>query len=455
MEEQNEDMNVQIEDISSVKKVLTIEIPEKIVTRELNSAYKEMNKNARVKGFRKGKVPRSVLERMYGKEINDNIRSQLVSEAYEKAMIDSKLNTIGEPDLDIPELKKGSAYTFKVTLDVKPQIETIDFKGLKLTRNKYIISDDMILNQLHTHQKTMATTEPILEDRPVQIGDNAVIEYEGYKDSKPFELLPKTSAVRMELGKNELFPDFDENILGMSKDQERTFDYAFSENYPNETLAGQSIQMKVTLKEIRKKIYPEINDEFAKKLGNYQSIDELKTAIKNNMQRLYDNESEKELHELVFKQLNEKVSFDVPETWIKYELEAIKLEIEQALAYQNASMEQAGFTEESISTQYRGLAEIQARRHLLLNHLIEQEKLNTTDEEVNAEFEKIAQTTGRSVEDTKEFYTKEENRQNLEMLKYTILEKKSLQMVLDANNIETVELKADEISNEQKNDDPQ
>jgi trigger factor len=440
MEIQNEDMNVQIKDLSSVKKLMTIEVSEKIVNRELDEAYRDMKKNANVKGFRKGKVPRSVLERLYGKEINENIRSQLVNESLQKAMVDSKLNTIGEPQIDIPDLKKDSSFTYTITVDVKPEIGTIDFKGLKLSKHEYIISDEMIDHQIKTHQKTMATTEPILEDRPLQLKDFAVIEYEGFKDGKSYELIPKTSAVRMELGKNELFPNFDEKLLGMSKDEERTFDYTFPENYSNVSLSSQVIQMKVILKEIRKKVYPEINDEFAKNLGNYQTLDELKKDVRENLKRLYDQEAEKELHESVFKQINEKAPFEVPDTWISYELEGIKNEIEQTFAQQNLEMKDTGFTDEFISKQYGDLAEIQARRHLILTHLIDQEKLTTTDDEVEAEFEKISQATQRSLEDVKGFYLKEENQQNLGLLKYTILERKALQMILDSNTIETVEL---------------
>ncbi|MBF0450670.1 MAG: trigger factor [Candidatus Magnetomorum sp.] len=453
MEEQNEEMHVQIEDVSGIKKVLTIEIPEKIVTRELNSAYREMKQTARVKGFRPGKVPRSVLERMFGKDVNENVRSQLVTEAFQKALVDSKLNTIGEPNLDIPDLEKGSAFTFKISVDVRPEIGNVDFKGLNLVKNKYVVSDEMLDQQIQIHQKTMATSEPILDNRPIQLDDIAIIEYEGFKEGKLFELLPKTSAVRVEIGKNELFPNFDENLLGMNKDQERTFDFTFPENYSNDTLAGQPVQMKVILKDIRKKVYPEINDDFAKKMGNYQTLDDLKKAIRDNFERLYDDRAEKELQESVYTQLLERTSFNVPETWIKYELENITLEIKQSLAYQNISMEQAGMNDEIIHQQYRDLAEIQGRRHLLLNHLIEQEKLVATDEEVDAEFEKMAQATGKTIEDAKTFYTNEENVQHFEILKHSILEKKAMQMVLDANSIETVELQADSQSDTNQKDD--
>ncbi|KPA15124.1 Trigger factor [Candidatus Magnetomorum sp. HK-1] len=442
MEEQ---MQFQIEDVSGVKKILKIEIPEKVVTRELNSAYRELKQSVNVKGFRKGKVPRSVMERMFGKDVHENVRSELVREAFKKALVDSKLNTIGDPDLDIPDLKKGSSFEFTVTVDVKPDIGNVDFKGLTLSKNNYVISDDMVDKQIETHRQTMATTEPILENRSIQLNDVAVIDYEGFKDGVPFELLPKTTAVRMELGKNELFPNFDENLLGMNKDQERSFDYSFPENFPSEGFAGQNIQMKVVLTDIRKKVYPELNDEFAKKMGNFQSMDELKKAVNENYKSLYANQAEKDLQELVFTQLLERVSFDVPEVWIKYELEGIMQEIEQSLANQNMSMEQVGFTPEKINEQYRDLAITQARRHLLLNHLIEQEKLVAKDEEVDAEFEKMSAVTGKPIDEIKAFYNNEENRKNLDMLKYTMLEKKALQMVLDANTIEEVELQADSI----------
>ncbi|ETR73503.1 MAG: Trigger factor [Candidatus Magnetoglobus multicellularis str. Araruama] len=447
MEEQNDDQaQVSIEDLSGAKKVLTIEIPEKVVKREYDKAYRELKKNARVKGFRPGKVPRSVLERMYGKEVNENMKQQMVGEAFEKAMLDHKLDVIGEPQLDAPEIKKGEPFTFKLTVDVKQKVENIDFKGLDLKRNKYIISDQMVDKQLEQHRQNMPETEPINEDRPLQLNDIAVIEYEGFKEGKPFEMLPKTTAVRMEIGKNELFPNFDENLLGMNQSQERSFEFSFPELYSNESLGGQKVEMKVLLKEIRKKVLPEINDDFAKKLGGYQSVDELRQAIQQNFEQLYNQQAEKELQEMIFTQLLERASFDVPEAWVEQELVSIKQEIQQSLASQNVDMEKVGFTDENIVKQYRTTAENQARRRLLLNYLIDQEKMVATDNDVEAEFERIASSTGKAVDTVKDYYQQEEHRQNLDTLKYTILERKAMQMIQDANTIETVSLEADTVS---------
>jgi len=297
----------------------------------------------------------------------------------------------------------------------------------------------------------MTTTEPVIEERPLQLNDVAVIEYEGIKDGKPFELIPKTSAVRVTIGKNELFPNFDENLLGMNKSQERQFEFSFPENYENEALAGNKIEMKVLLKDIRKIVYPEINDEFAKKMGQYQSLDELKQAIRQNLENLYADQAEKELQEMIYSQLLERTSFDVPDTWIKHELMTIKNEIVQSFAAQNIDMEQMGFTEEKIDAQYHDLAEKQARRHMLLNYLIDQEKLVATDAEVDAEFERIEKVTGKPSQEIKDFYYQDDNRNALETLKYSILERKALNMVLDANTIETVTLEADAVSDTQDN----
>ena len=447
MEEQNEEQaQVHVEDVSGAKKVIHIEIPEKVVTRELDSAYRELKKNARVKGFRPGKVPRSVMERMFGKEVKENIRSRLVGETFEKAMLDYKLEVIGEPQMDFSDLKRGESYKFSITVDVKQKIENIDFKGLKLSKNEYLISDQMIDLQLKKYSETMTTTEPIIEDRPLQLDDIAVIEYEGLKDGKPFEMIPKTSAVRVVIGKNELYPNFDENLLGMNKSQERQFDFSLPDDYPNADLAGQKFEMKVVLKDIRKIVYPEINDEFAKKMGEYQNLDELKQAIRANLAELYAEQAEKELQEMIYTQLLERVQFDVPDTWIKHELMTIKNDIYKSLASQNIDMEKTGFTEEQIDNNYRNLAEQQARRHLLLNYLIDQEKLVATDAEVDAEFERIAGVTGKSIEEIKTFYQHEDSRNALENLKYSILERTAFQMILDANTIKTVVLEADAVS---------
>jgi len=444
MEEQNEEQaQIQIEDLSGAKKVITFEIPAKVVTRELDNAFRELKKTARVKGFRPGKIPRSVLEKMFGKNVRDNIKKELIGEAFEKAMLDHKLEVIGEPSGDFPEqLISGEPYKFKMTVDIKPKVENIDFKGLKLTKNNYTISDDMVDHQLKIHQQTMPSTEPIMEDRSIQKDDIAVIEYEGLKNGAPLEILPRTSAVRLEIGKNELFPNFDDHLVGMNKNQERQFEFTFPADYTNTDLANQTIEMKVLLKDIRKKVYPELNDDFAKKLGNYSTMDEVKAEIRSNLETLYENQSEQELQEEIFVRLLERTTFDVPDTWINHELGSIKLELQQSMAAQNIDMEKTGFTDEMIRKQYYNTAVAQARRHLLLNYLIEQEKLVATDAEIEAEFERMSTMTGKAIQTIKDHYAQEENQQELDKLKYLLLERNAMKMVIDANKVENVTLEA-------------
>jgi len=432
-------MQIQVKDISNVKKQIDVEIPTETIKEEFDKGFRELNKTSKVKGFRPGKVPRSVLNRMFGKSVAENIRSKLVSDAYEKAMNDHDLKIIGEPQLNIPELKENEAYIFNIVVEVNPTIDFVDFKNLELTKPFYKIGEKEITYHLSLHQKQLATSESIEEDRSAQTGDIVVIDYEGFNKGQPFEETPKIEGFSIELGKMNLFPEFDTAIEGMKKSESKEITVHFPEHYRNQKLANMDISFQVVVIDIRKQILPEINDEFAQKLGRFNTLDELKQTIQKSLQNEYDRRADQEVKEQVFSKLLEKIDFEVPEAWHKYQLNNLMNEARQALNIRNMTLEDAGYTEESLAEEYKDLAEKQAKRQLLLLKIIEQENLILEQEEVDAEYEKIAQAGGQPVESIKKFYDQKENENHLESLRLSLLERKAMQMMLDANTINEVE----------------
>ena len=179
-------MQVTVEDLSSVKKVLHIEIPEDKVVSELDASYKNLKKTAKVKGFRPGKTPRSVLERMYKKDVLADVSSRLIQDSFLDALKETELNIVGNPKLDPPGLEEKGPYKYDATIEVRPEIEDIDFKGLALKKTLYKISDEEINAQLKMLQKSLAQQKTVEEDRPIKEDDFALIDYEGFKDGKPY-----------------------------------------------------------------------------------------------------------------------------------------------------------------------------------------------------------------------------------------------------------------------------
>ena len=429
-------MKVTVEDQSSVKKVMHIEVPQEDVVREVDNAYRELKKNAKVKGFRPGKAPRSVLERMYKKDVQADVASKLIQESFVEALKESELNIIGSPKVDPPELDSKGPYIYDATVEVKPEIADIDFKGLALQKTVREIAEADIEMQLKMFQKNMAKKIKVEEVRPLQEGDFAVVDYEGFRNGKPFAETGKTENFTLKVGDGHIIKEFDDQLLGMQVDEEREVTIKFPEDYFNAKLASLDVDFKVKLNEIREEELPAIDDELAKGMGHFQSLEDLKNVIKDNLQQGYAKRTEQELNEQIFQALIDRTEFELPDAMVEYELEGILNEAERSFSYSGKSMEDLGVTKEGLAEKYRGTAEKQVRRHLILGKIIDQEKLELTEEELDDGFQMLSENYNQPKQDLREYY--EGNAEQLELFKHTLLEKKAIKLIIDTSTIEEV-----------------
>ncbi len=435
-------MQVTVEDVSSVKKILHIEVPEKIVIRELDNAYKNLKKNAKVKGFRPGKAPRSVLERLYKKDVHGDVSSKLLQDSFVEALKETELNIIGNPKIEPPKLEEKGPYKYDATVEVKPEIDDIDFKGLTLKKALYQVTDEEMEAQLKLLQKNLTQQIPITEDRPVQENDSVLIDYEGFKDGMPFPETQKTKNFTMKIGAGAISKTLDEKLIGMKPGENREITVNFPEDHFNDKLANHEITFHVTLHEIREEILPEIDDEFAKKLGQYETLDVLKNAITNNLNEGYQKRVEQELNEQIYNDLIEKTEFELPDSMVDYELNNIIDEIEKTLTYYNKTMEEQGLTKEMLVEEHRETAEKKVRRHLILGKIIDQENIELSDQELEDGFAEMAQVVNQPVEAIKNYY--QQNEDNLDFFKHTLLEKKAIKLIIESSNIEEVKPELEE-----------
>jgi len=430
-------MQVTVEEKSSVKKILHIEVPESEVANQLDAAYKQLKKTAKVKGFRPGKTPRSVLERMFKKDVHMDVTSRLIQDSLIEAIKEEDLSMIGRPEIDPPELDAKSPYKFDAAIEIKPEIDDVDYKGLKLKKTMYEAGDKEVNSQIEMFRKNLAKLEPIKEKRSAKKDDFVIIDYEGFKDGQPFEAAKKTENFTAKIGGSVISKEFDDEITGMSIDESKEFSVHFPENHSDKNLANLDIDYKVNLKEIKEEVLPEANDEMAKQLGDFKSLDELKEKIISNVQQGYDKRIEQELNEQIFETLIAKKEFEVPDTMVDYEIEAIIAEMERAFSYQNLSLEQLGQTREQLAEKYRDTAVKQVKRHVILGKLIEQENLSLSDEEMEEGYKNMAESVTQPVEAIKTYYN--ENKENLEFFKHTLLEKKAIGLIIDNSTIEEKE----------------
>ncbi len=445
-------MKVDVEDLSTVKKTLHVEIPEADVTGELDKAYATLKKNVRIKGFRPGKVPLSILERRFKKDVHAQVSGQLIQDSYAQALRETELLPLGDPIVDRPELERGESYHYSATMEVRPPIQDLNLNGLKLKKKVHRVSDEEIETQLKILQKNHALLKRIDEERPVENGDSVLIDYEGFKDGKAFPPASKTENFLVEVGSGRILNDFDQQLVGMRPSMTKEFPVRFPTDYFNKDLAGLDITFKVALKEIKEEILPEIDDEFAKKLGEHETLAELKQAIRSELERRYETQSERELRNNIIDRLSEQVDLELPEVLVNHELSALVRNAQNALSYGGLSLKQAGQTEESLSKQYRSQAERRAREYLLLQQVVEQEGITATDEMMEQAYEKMAAAMNQPAATIKQFHNS--YKEAYEVFKQRTLEEQAIKLITNNSTIEMIETQnpKTEPANHQKGD---
>jgi len=434
-------MQVNVENVNSVKKILHVEVPAEMVGQEIENAYREIKKTAKIKGFRQGKVPRNVLERLFKKDVQADVTNRLIQETFVKALKEADLNIVGSPKIDPSEVAPQTPFQYNATVEIQPKIDAIDFKGLKLKKNIYQVSDAEIETHLKLLQKNMAQLKTITEERPVKKDDYALIDYEGHKEGRLFPAIGKAENFALQIGKGAIAREIDEQLIGMKPGEQKPVTVQFPQDHFNKALADQKIDFQVRLKEIREEILPKIDDDLAKEVGDYQNLEALKAQVLNNLKNGYDKRTDQELNEQIFKALIEKIPFEVPESLVEAELGGILSDVERSFQYRNKTLEDVGLTRNIMAERYRETAEKQVRRFLILDKIIEQESLKLGDGEVETEMTQMAETLNQPIDEINRYY--KENGNRLKVLKHGLLEKKAMALIIDHSQIEEVRQKED------------
>jgi trigger factor len=320
---------------------------------------------------------------------------------------------------------------------VNPELENYKIDGFQLKKTLYRATDEEVDAQLQMLRNNLARMVPIEEDRPVADGDYVVVDYEGLKDGKPFAETQRTENFSMKIGDGMIHPDIDAGLIGLKAGESTEVSVQFADDYFNEKLAGLGITFLIDLKEIREQHLPEIDDEMAKRLGQFESLDDLKAKINENLAMGYAKRQEQELNEQVFAALLDQQEFEVPESMVAHELENIVAEAKQKFAYHNTSMEELGLDDEQLNTNYRETAVNQVRRHMILGKIISQESLAISDEELENGYQEMADSFNQPVDVIKQFYA--QNPERIDVFKHALLEKQAIKLIMDKSSIEEVE----------------
>jgi trigger factor len=424
-------MRVEIENLSEVKRKLKIEVPSAEVTQEVDRAYRELGKRAKVKGFRPGKVPRSVLEMYYHKDIEQEVSDTLVRRSLGEALKDKDLDPINLnwPEA-LPPVVAGQDYRYSVELEVTPAFTAQDYADLKLEAPEVEVTDDEVDKRLEEIRQHNALLKPPAEDRGVQEGDFVVLDYQGYFAGEPVEGA-KAEGTYLEVGSGKFNVDFERNLRGLKEGAEARFAVSLPDDFANPLIAGKVIEFQVKILEVKEKVVAELDETFARNLGgNFQTVADLRMAVREDIIKGKERERQAYLENQVADQLLAKHEFEVPPSLVLQEQENMLRD--QMERYGQYGMNVANMDTAKMAEVLKPMAERRVRVKLVLARIADQENLTVDDAEVDATLARIAVNSGKDVAEVKKFY---EERDLTGILRRELLENKTMKMVLDKAEI--------------------
>ena len=415
-------MSVKVENTENKNEVkLTFTIEAEKFDEAMKRVYAKTAKYFTIPGFRKGKAPMNIVEQHYGSEIfYEDTFNELVPDIYDEAIKENKIEAVSRPDIDITQMGKGKELIFTATVQTKPEVELGKYKGIELKKIEYNVSDKDVeheLGHMAEHNARLIT----VEDRPVEKGDIAVIDFEGFLDGKPFEG-GKAEKHELEIGSNTFIPGFEDQVIGMKLDEEKDLNVTFPEDYFSKDLAGKPVVFKVKLHEIKKKELPKMDDEFAKDVSEFDTLEELKNSIKDRLQKENDEKAKYETEDAAIKAVCDNVKLDIPSGMIKTEIDNMLKDTEQRLQYQGLTLEQyyklIGKPETVLRDEMKETAEKNVKSRLVIEAIIKAEDIKPDEEKVEEKLKEMAKGYGKTEEEMlKNTYLKDYITENMKVEK--------------------------------------
>ncbi len=423
-------MNVSWEKIEKNRGVLTVEVESDKFATALDQAFKKVVRNVNVPGFRKGKVPRAIFEKRFGVEsLYQDAVDILLPTAYADAVKEADITPVDQPEIEIEQIGKGEVFKFKATVDVKPEVELGEYKGIEVEEQSVSVSEEDVQAELKRMQERHAELVVLEDGEAAQNGDIAVIDFEGFRDGEAFEG-GKGENHSLELGSNTFIPGFEDQVVGMKKNEEKEITVTFPEEYHSEELAGKEAVFKVKVNDIKRKVLPELDDEFAKDVSEFDTLDELKKDIEETLQKRKEEEKRQYIESTVVKKAAEAAQVDIPEGMIRTEVDNMLRDFEMRLRQQGMNLDLyyqfSGQSEEALREQMKSDAETRVRNFLVLEAVAKAENLEVSDEELEEELSKMAESYGRSVEEIKNIFAGA-----LDDIRADLLTRKSVQFLVD------------------------
>lgn len=399
-------MSVQVENLEKSMAKLTIEVSAEQFEAAMQKAYIKNKGRIQLPGFRKGKAPRAMIEKMYGAGIfYEDAANEIIPEAYEEAAKESGLVITSQPEIDVTQIEKGKSFIFTATVAVKPEVTLGEYKGLEYEAQPVEVTDEEVEEELKKVQNQQARTVTV-EDRPVADGDIVTIDYDGFVDGTAFAG-GKGTDYDLTIGSHSFIDTFEEQLVGKNAGEETEVNVTFPEQYHEASLAGKPATFKVTVKAIKAKELPELDDEFASEVSDFETLDEYKADLKDKALERKEKEAKTAKQNALVDKAVENASMEIADAMITSQARNMANDFAQRLQMQGMTVDQylqyTGLTREALVDQMKPQAETRIKNRLVLEAIAKAENIEVSDEEVEAEMQKMADAYKMELDKVKEY----------------------------------------------------
>lgn len=427
-------MKSSVDKLEGLARKINVEVPAEKVQKAFERVYKTIQKKANIKGFRPGKAPLNTIKATYGEDVKGEVVNEIINETYAAALEEHKLDPVGYPKISFTKVSEGEDFKFSAEFEVRPEVKLNKYEGLPVVKEKLDIGQDRIDTVLENIRSGNADTVTVFELRPLQNGDIAVIDFEGSVGGAP---LPNGSAQghELEIGAKQFIDGFEEGLVGMMVDETRTLNLRFPEGYQEPSLSGAAVQFKVKLNSMKKKVLPELNDELAKKLGEFQSLDELKTRIRKDIEETENRRILEDVRNRIVKSLVEANPVEAPRSLVDQQKEALVEDFKGRLKQQGMTDKDFEEYKDKWGKDFEDSATFMVKSTFLLDALAEKLGLRAEASELEAKILEYGKQTGIEMARLQEFYSKPERRSRLS---FQVTEEKVVNYLIDKASVTEV-----------------
>lgn len=433
------EIRLEVEDLSPVKKKLKVEVPAEVAGKVFNQIANEYRKHARLPGFRPGKAPLQLVKRRFHKDIRQDVLQRLVPDSYDQALREKAVKPLGDLTIEQLSFEESEPLNYEAQVEILPEIALPEYTGLEVEIPVQALTEDMVQEQLEKMREHQAPLVPVSDRKTADSGDYVTVNLEGeYLDQDP-EGKPMASIeekdVTVHLGGEHTHKTFDVELQGMHVGEEKSFEIEYDDDYPEEKFAGRRIRFKVLLNEIKKLDLPNLDDEFAQGLGDFESLEKLKDKIREELRFQLEQNRSSNLREGLVQKLIDATDFDVPELLVENRIDDKVRDLAYDIVRRGINPGKANLDWAGMRADLRSVAEKETRAGLILGKIADQEGFDVSSQEIGQELESLAESTNQPIDKVRQHFQEDSRRQGL---LDQIRRRKALDIVLEGAKVSEV-----------------